>query len=92
MQIGALTYDSTLSSAEVPVRVTNSSSKRSDYFITIALEDAKGKTQLDTTDVFVTNLEPGQTSRRKGVFLSLSNAPPPGSKLVLQSVDRLASS
>lgn len=40
---------------------TNSSSKRSDYFFEIVVEDAAG-TQVGTADGFVENVEPGQTA------------------------------
>jgi hypothetical protein len=92
VKIGKTTYDAQLSDTSVRVTVTNRSSKRSDYLITLALESSDGKTQLDTADLFVQNLEPGQSSPQTGDFLSLNAAPPAGSKVVLQSVERTASS
>lgn len=74
------------------VVVTNHSSKRSDYLITLALESADGKTQIDTADIFVQNLEPGQASPQQGIFLGTNSKPPADSKVVLKSVERTASS
>jgi hypothetical protein len=55
---------------EVPVTVTNHSSKRSTYFITVALESPDGKTKYDDTIVVVNGLEPGQTTEETASFLS----------------------
>lgn len=51
-------------------KVTNHSSKRSNYIIEIAFDSKDGKTQLDTTSVIVNNLEPGQSSNQKGGTLT----------------------
>jgi hypothetical protein len=75
----------------VGVTVTNHSSKRSDYMITVALESADGHTQYDTADVYVQNLEPGQTTSQDGIFTNTSTNPPATAKLVLKSVERTAS-
>lgn len=74
----------------VPVVVTNHSSKRSDYVVTVALESADGKQQIDTATVLVQNLEAGQSKRDEGDFLSTTKAPK-GAQLVLQEVERTAS-
>jgi hypothetical protein len=75
----------------VEVTITNHSSKRSDYAITVALESADGKQQFDTADVFVQNLEPGQSKKAEGEFLELPKKVPASAKLVLQEVERTAS-
>lgn len=73
------------------VTITNHSSKRSDYMITVALESADGHTQYDTADVYVQNLEPGQTTSQDGIFANAPTNPPATAKLVLKSVERTAS-
>lgn len=73
-----------------PVTVTNHSSKRSDYVITVALESANGKKQIDTADVLIQNLEPGQSKSDEGDFLTTDKVPT-GAKLVLQEVERTSS-
>lgn len=93
VQVGALRVRKdfgVVTDALVRVTVTNRSSKRSDYIITVALESANGKTQIDTADVFVQNLEPGQTKSDTGDFLSVQRVPK-HYKLVLQEVERTAS-
>jgi hypothetical protein len=90
--LGAITIEPTLSIPQVPVTVTNHSSKRSNYIIEVSLESADGKTQLDTTTVAVENLEPRQASKQTAQFVGMINKPlPAGAKTVLKSVDRLAS-
>jgi hypothetical protein len=74
----------------VPVAVTNHSSKRSDYLITVALESADGKRQIDTASLLIQNLEPGQSKSDEGDFLTTDKVPH-GTKLVLQEVERTAS-
>lgn len=73
-----------------PVTVTNHSSKRSDYVITVALESADGKMQIDTADMLIQNLEPGQSKSDEGDFLTTDKVPA-GAKLVLQEVERTSS-
>jgi hypothetical protein len=48
----------------VKVFVTNSTSKRSDCIIDLALESADGELQYETTPVLVDGLEAGQTTTR----------------------------
>lgn len=86
--IGALDTSNQFA-ASVPVTITNHSSKRSSYFIELALESADGKTQLDTTPIIVNDLNPGQTSPQTGTFFATAK-PPAGAKVVLKSVQRLA--
>jgi hypothetical protein len=50
------------------VTITNNSSKRSDYFVTVAAESPDGATRIDETMVSVTGLEPGQKATEKGIF------------------------
>ena len=50
------------------VEVTNNSSKRSDYFVTVVAESPDGSVRHDETMVAVSGLEPGQSSTEKGMF------------------------
>lgn len=50
------------------VEVTNNSSKRSDYFVTVVAESSDGSVRHDETMVSVNGLEPGQSSTEKGIF------------------------
>lgn len=54
--------DSSFGVPEVEIQVTNHSSKRSSYMVTIAFEDAANVKAGDATD-FVNNVEPGQVAR-----------------------------
>ena len=47
---------------EAKVKITNNSSKASNYLVDIAFESKDGTVQIDTSMVAVNNLEPGQTS------------------------------
>jgi len=47
---------------DAKVKVTNHSSKPSDYIITIAFESANGKNQITTGDAVVNSLQPGQST------------------------------
>lgn len=44
------------------LRITNHSSKRSNYFIDMVFETTDGGEQLDTSSMFVSDLEPGQST------------------------------
>jgi hypothetical protein len=90
VKLGSYTTD-VIKVGHVGVTVTNHSSKRSDYMITVALESADGRTQYDTADVYVQNLEPGQSTSQDGIFTNTSTNPPATAKLVLKSVERTAS-
>lgn len=74
-----------------PVTVTNHSSKRSDYIITVALESTDGKQQIDTATVLIQKLESGQSKADTADFLTTDKLPKGGGKLVLQEVERTAS-
>lgn len=70
--IAECTTDS-LGSPEAQVKITNNSSKPSNYIINIAFESSDGATQIDTSMVAVNNLQPGQSATEKAV--SFSDAP-----------------
>lgn len=90
VKFGAISVDPTLGLPSVPVVITNHSSKRSNYLMSFALESADGRTQIDTGDILVQYLEPGQTTTQIGQFMTRAKLPP-GAKVVLLSVDRLVS-
>ena len=90
VKLGSYTTDAA-QFGHVAVTITNHSSKRSDYLITVAVESADGHTQYDTADVYVQNLEPGQTTSQDGIFANAPTKPPATAKLVLKSVERTAS-
>jgi hypothetical protein len=60
--------DDSLDSTGGSVSVSNSSSERSDYSVTIALESADGSEQIDTTFVSFTGIEPGQSANEELYF------------------------
>lgn len=70
------------------VTITNNSSKRSDYFVTIAAESPDGATRYDDTIVSVLGLDPGQTTTDKGLF---TKEIPADAVLKLIEVQRTAS-
>ena len=58
------------------LKITNNSSKRSNYIIELSLESADGKTQLDTSTVTATNVDPGQSTGGNVLpFTKVKNAP-----------------
>jgi hypothetical protein len=63
----AVTFDGA-GLAHLQVTVTNHSSKRSDYDITVAVVSADGKTQYDSDEEFVDSLDPGQTKVEDFIF------------------------
>jgi len=73
----------------VTVTVTNNSSKRSNYVIDVSVESPDGKTQYDTTTVFVNNLEPGQTAQSDG--FPITKKVPDDAVVVIKGVQRFAS-
>lgn len=77
-------------SIDVPVTAKNSSSKRSDYIVSLSLESADGSTQYDTATALLENVEPGQTATDTASFLKQSKLPP-GAKIVIKEVQRTAS-
>ena len=70
------------------VKITNSSSKRSDYFVTVAAESPDGATRIDETMVSVMGLDPGQNATEKGIF---SKDVPADAVLKVLEVQRTAS-
>ena len=54
------------------VRVTNHSSKRSNYVIDIVFESADGSRQLAARSIFVNDLEPGQATQQEAGTLTPS--------------------
>ena len=72
----------------VTAKVTNNSSKRSNYIISVAVESADGKTQITTTAMAVNDLEPGQTTTAKGL---VTEEIPADAKVVVKDVTRYAS-
>lgn len=73
--------------ATAPVKITNHSSKRSDYFIDVSIESADGKTQYDTSTVISQSVEPGQTANEKATFFKTQQVPA-GAKLSIKSIQR----
>jgi hypothetical protein len=73
----------------VEVSVTNHSSKRSDYLIELSIESVDGATRIDSTTVFVTNLEPGQSTTENGL-VSVKDVPA-GAVAKVKTVSRHAS-
>lgn len=47
---------------EAQVKITNNSSKASNYIVEVAFESEDGSTQIDTSMVAVNNLQPGQAA------------------------------
>lgn len=86
VQITSCTTDPTISAPTAKLTVTNSSSKPSDYYITVAFESKDGATQYDTGNAFVQNLGPGQSSTQDAP--SLKQDIPAGFTCKLVSADR----
>ena len=78
-----------LGSASVALTVTNRSSQRSDYAITVALVSGNGK-QLATKTAFVNNLGPGQSTTRPVISESY-NTVPAGTRVTLLTTQRYPS-
>lgn len=70
------------------VTVTNSSSQRSDYVITVVLEPAEGGPKIRSTTTSVDGLEPGQTGSGE---LRFTKAMPAGTTCRVTEVQRTAS-
>jgi hypothetical protein len=65
VKIKSCSKDDTFDWAEAQLKVTNSSSKASDYSIEVTFTSKDGKTQLGTGVTFISNLAPGQTKNEK---------------------------
>lgn len=55
---------------EATVKIVNGSSKASNYLVTVAFTSKDGATQLDTGNVAVNGLAPGQATEQKASSLS----------------------
>jgi hypothetical protein len=75
----------------VKVVITNSSSKRSDYIVDLALESADGTMEYETTPVLVDGLAAGRTTTRTASFVSVNVKLPKTAKVVMKSVERTSS-
>jgi hypothetical protein len=78
----------TLNIGQPVVTVTNHTSKTSNYLITITVTTADRKTQIDTANAAVNNLEPGQTTDAQAV---MGKAIPAGAVCKVAEVTRFAS-
>lgn len=74
---------------DAKVRITNHSSKASDYIVTVAFESQNGSEQIDTGTAIVDSLQPGQsTNQDAGGTKSYKKQ----FKCVLSDAERTASS
>lgn len=73
---------------DVTVKVTNRSSKASDYFVTVVAESQDGMTKYDDTIVMILNLKPNQTMTEESIF---TNDIPAGAVCKVSEVQRTAS-
>lgn len=69
----------------VQIKAKNQSEKRSDYFVSVAVESADGKTQYDTSTAVISNVDPGQTATGDAMFMKDF---PKGAKVVVKEVSR----
>lgn len=81
--------DDMLGYPKATIKVTNNSSKASDYLIEVTFESKDGKTQFGTGNTIISNLKPGQTKTEDVMGLDKGKG-----KMVcsVSSVDRMASS
>ena len=78
----------TLDIGQPVVTVTNHSSKASTYAITVKVDSADGRTQVDTAYATVDHLGPGQSTDADAV---MAKPIPTGAVCKVAEVDRLAS-
>lgn len=71
------------------IKVTNHSSKPSNYIIEVVFESADGKEQLGTGSTFVNGLEPGQSKQDDVIAFDSTDSSTPG-KCRVSSVQRNA--
>jgi len=71
------------------VRVTNRSSERSDYLVTVVFEDDGDGSQVDSSPVAVNDVDPGQAASGRAV--TFSRPPPAGFGCEVGAVERVAS-
>ncbi len=72
------------------LKITNNSSKRSNYLIELSLESADGKTQYDTAAVTASNVEPGQTTGGNVLPFTKSKSAPADAVVKVKTVSRTA--
>lgn len=83
--LGTPTTDQFIGLVTLPMTITNSSDKRSTYFIELSAESPDGATQLDTTFASAQNVEPGQAAQTDAMF---TKTLPAGTVFVVKSVQR----
>ena len=77
-----------LGQLEAVLRITNNSSKPSNYMINVAFESPDGSEQLDTGFAVVDTLQPGQSTNENAITFTTA---PADFKCRITSVDRYAS-
>lgn len=77
-----------LGQLEAVLRITNNSSKPSNYMINVAFESPDGSEQLDTGFATVSTLQPGQSTNESAITFTTA---PADFKCRITSVDRYAS-
>ncbi|CAB4890493.1 unannotated protein [freshwater metagenome] len=87
VEIATCTTDS-MGQLSATVKITNNSSKASNYIITVVFETSDGATQIDSTFAAANNLEPGQNATADAY--SFKDAPA-GFKCRITDVTRYAS-
>jgi len=85
--VSTCTNDPTLNIGSVKVKVTNHSSKASNYLITVTVSSADGKTQIDTGNAAVQSLNPNQSTVTDA---TVTKAVPAGSVCKVSDVLRTA--
>jgi hypothetical protein len=88
VQVKSCSNDPTLDTGQPVVTVTNHTSKASTYAITVRVDSADGKTQIETTYATVDHLAPGQTTDANAL---MSKQIPNGAVCKVAEVDRVAS-
>lgn len=73
---------------DVTVKVTNRSSKTSNYFVTVVAESQDGMTKYDDTTVMILDLKPNQTMTEESIF---TNEIPSDAVCKVSEVQRTAS-
>lgn len=73
---------------DAKVKITNNSSKASDYIVTVAFETKDGSQQIDTGTAIIDSLQPGQSSVQDAGGLKSYKKP---FKCVLSDAERTAS-
>jgi hypothetical protein len=84
------TDDEYFPTVEVQATIANNSEKRSDYFVTIAVESPDGATRYEETYLSVDGLEPGQTATESTMLFEEGKIPA-DAVAVVKEVERTAS-